>query len=125
MRTPLGAFLFIAFAILMDTYIFQAVKAVSQSASPKARSIIYIVYWVVAVMAIAGFLLFTLTGHSFLPKMVRTYLFAVIVGFFLAKLVAILSCPPGKAPFALAVHHSLGVARYAPTPRKHSGAVIL
>ena len=41
MRTPLGAFTFIAIVLLLDFYIFQAIKAVSDSAAPKAKSIIY------------------------------------------------------------------------------------
>lgn len=90
MRSPLGVFIFISIMLLMDSYIFQAVKAVSQSMSPKTKTILFVAYWVVALLAIAGFLLFVLTDHTFLPKIVRTYLFAVIVGLFLAKLVAIL-----------------------------------
>ena len=56
MRTPLGATIFIAIAILMDTYIFQAIKAVSQSVSPKTRTIIYAVYWGLSALAIISFL---------------------------------------------------------------------
>ncbi len=89
MRTPTGAFIFLAIMLLLDTYIFQAVKAVSQSASPKTRSVIYIIYWSVTVLAVAGFLLFVFTSPDFLPKKLRTYLFATIIGLFLSKLVAV------------------------------------
>ena len=90
MRTPLGAFIFVSITLLMDTYIFQAVKAVSSSASPKTKTLIYTIYWVVAVLTMAGFIMLALTGPGFLPKMVRTYAFAVVIGLFLAKLVIIL-----------------------------------
>jgi uncharacterized protein len=88
MRTPLGAIIFISITLLLDTYVFQAIKAVSQSASPKTKTIIYTVYWTLTALAIAGFLLFIFTEQQFLGKKVRTYLFATIIGLFLAKITA-------------------------------------
>ena len=90
MRTPFGIFIVIAIALLMDTYIFQAVKAVSQSVSPKAKVIIYTVYWSLSALAIISFLIFAFTDHNFLGKKFRTYLFATAIGLFLAKMVAII-----------------------------------
>ena len=89
MRTPLGTFLFIAFALLMDTYIFQAVKVVSQSASPKTKAIIYGIYWAISALTIISFLIFFFTDHSFMGKKFRTYLFATAIGLFLSKLIVI------------------------------------
>lgn len=89
MRTPIGALIFIAFLILLDIYIFQAFKTVTFTSSPRNRSIIYNIYWAVTIFVIAGFIVFALTGPDFLPKVVRTYLFAIIIGLFLAKLVAV------------------------------------
>ena len=74
MRSPVGAFIFVAVMLLLDTYVFQAVKTVSQSASPKTRSIIYLIFWSLSIIAVAGFLLFAFTDQNFLPKKVRTYL---------------------------------------------------
>ncbi|HEY8690438.1 MAG TPA: metallophosphoesterase [Chitinophagaceae bacterium] len=76
--------------ILLDTYVFQAIKMVSHSASPKTKTIIYAVYWTISILAIIGFLIFVLTGPDFLPKKVRTYLFATIVGLFLGKLISVI-----------------------------------
>ena len=90
MRSPFGALIFVAIMLLLDTYVFQAIKTVSQSASPKTRSIIYIIYWSITILVVIGFLLFAFTGPNFLPKKVRTYLFATIVGLFLAKTTAII-----------------------------------
>ncbi|HQW84284.1 MAG TPA: metallophosphoesterase [Ferruginibacter sp.] len=89
MRTPLGGLIIIVIAILMDTYIFQAIKTVSQSTSPKTRTIIYGIYWALSLLAIISFLIFVFTDHTFLGKKVRTYLFAIAIGLFLAKIVAI------------------------------------
>ena len=89
MRTPLGAFIFVIIMVLLDTYVFQAIKTVSHSASPKTKTIIYSVYWIISIIAIIGFLVFVFTGPDFLPKKVRTYLFATVIGLFLAKFFAI------------------------------------
>ena len=90
MRSPLGAFIFIAVMLVLDTYIFQAIKAVSQSASPKTRAIIYGIYWLVTTISVVGFLLFAFTDQHFLPRKFRTYLFAIIIGLFLAKLTTLI-----------------------------------
>ena len=86
MRTPLGVIIFIAFMLLLDTYFFQAIKTVAQNSSPKSKAIIYSMYWMLAAFTIAGFLVFVYSEQSFLGKRVRSYLFATIVGLFLAKL---------------------------------------
>ncbi len=88
MRTPLGVLIFISIMLALDTYVFQAVKAVTQSVSPKAKAIIYFVYWSITAFAIISFLLFIYTGQDFLGKKVRTYLFATVIGLFLAKITA-------------------------------------
>ncbi len=86
MRTPIGVIVFISMMILLDTYFFQAVKNVSQNLSPKTKTIIYTVYWSITILAVIGFLLFVYTEQNFLGKKVRTYLFAMIIGLFLAKI---------------------------------------
>lgn len=89
MRTPIGAFIFIAVMLLLDTYVFQAIKAVCQNVSPKTKAIVYAIYWSVSVLAVVGFLIFALTDHTFMPRKVRTYLFATILGLFFAKMIAV------------------------------------
>lgn len=90
MRSPLGAFIFVAVMLVLDTYIFQAIKAVSQSASPKTRAIIYGIYWLVTTISVVGFLIFAFTDQQFLHRKFRTYLFAIIIGLFLAKLTTLI-----------------------------------
>ncbi|MGG9972621.1 metallophosphoesterase [Ferruginibacter sp. SUN002] len=89
MRTPLGAFIFVAIMLLLDTYVFQAIKAVCSNVSPKTKAIVYAIYWSVSVIALVGFLVFVFTDHTFMPRKVRTYLFATILGLFFAKLIAV------------------------------------
>lgn len=90
MRTPFGAFIFVLLMILLDSYVFQAIKTVSQSAAPQTKTIIFFIYWIISIAAIIGFLMFVFTGPDFLNKTVRTYLFATIIGLFFAKIVAII-----------------------------------
>jgi len=90
MRSPTGAFILVAIMLLLDTYIFQGIKAICQTASPKTRSILYVIYWSLTIIAVVGILIFLLTDHDFLPRKVRTYLFAVIIGLFFAKLIAMI-----------------------------------
>ena len=89
MRKPLGAFIIIAISALMDTYIFQAIKTVSQSASPKTKTIIYAIYWTLSALVIVTFLIFMFTDHNFLGKRFRTYLFATAIGLFLSKIIIV------------------------------------
>ena len=89
MRTPIGAFIIVVIMLLLDSYVFLAIKTISHSASPKTRSIIFSVYWGISVIAIIGFLLFIFTSPDFMPKKFRTYLFATIIGLFFAKFISI------------------------------------
>ncbi|KAA9041130.1 metallophosphoesterase [Ginsengibacter hankyongi] len=89
MRTPLGAFIFVIIMLLLDAYVFQVIKTLSQSASPRTRTIIFSIYWAISIIAIIGFILFVFTGPDFLPRKVRTYLFATVIGLFLAKFLAV------------------------------------
>lgn len=87
MRTPIGAVIVIIIMILLDIYIFMAIKSITHSATSKIRMIIYAAYWVVAVIAVFGFLLFIFTGAEFLPKSIRTYLFATILAFVFGQMI--------------------------------------
>ncbi|MDQ6722829.1 MAG: metallophosphoesterase, partial [Thermoproteota archaeon] len=90
MRSPTFILIFLAVMVLLDFYVFQAIKMVSNTASPKTRMIIYTVYWTISILAIIGFLVFVLTDPDFLPKKFRTYLFATIIGLFLGKLISVI-----------------------------------
>lgn len=86
MRTPLGVFLFIATLLLLDLYVFQAVRTVSQSS--RYRVAVYVAYWLLTIASVVSFLLFVYTGSDYFPKKIRVYLFALVVGMFLAKMTA-------------------------------------
>jgi uncharacterized protein len=72
--------------LLLDFYFFQVVKLVSQSASPKAKTIVYSVYWGISILSLV--ILFTLPLFESMPKNARSTIFAIIIGIFLSKLIA-------------------------------------
>jgi uncharacterized protein len=89
MRTPFGVIIFLGIMLSLDLYFFQAVKNVSQNLSPKAKTILFGIYWSVTILAVIGFLLFVYTEQTYLGRKVRTYLFSIVIGLFLAKMVAV------------------------------------
>jgi len=74
--------------LLLDFYVFSALKSVSASASENTRAVIFVLYWLVAISAIAGLVLFALTDATFMTKKIRTYLFATILAFVFAQIVS-------------------------------------
>ncbi|HEU4471350.1 MAG TPA: metallophosphoesterase [Flavisolibacter sp.] len=73
--------------LLLDFYVFQIIRTLSQSTGARTRSILYIGYWTVSVLAlIVLFVLPYLNLES--SRSVRSTIFAIIIGLFLAKLFA-------------------------------------
>lgn len=72
--------------LLLDFYVFQIIKLLSHSAGPKTKSVIYISYWTISVIALV--VLFLLPLFENFPRSVRSVVFAVIIGLFLCKLIA-------------------------------------
>ena len=73
--------------VLLDFYVFQALRTVTQNASEKTRIIVYISFWVVSVLTLAALLLFPYILALQTSIIFRNYVFAILVGLFLAKLV--------------------------------------
>ena len=73
--------------VLLDFYVFQALRTVTQNASEKARMIVYISFWVVSVLTLAALLLFPYILALQTSIIFRNYVFAILVGLFLAKLI--------------------------------------
>lgn len=78
----------IALMLVLDWYVFQAVKVVTQSAAPKWRMLIFGLYWTLAGVSLLILLLMPYIQPDTWPKTVRNYLFANVVGFVFAQLLA-------------------------------------
>ncbi len=89
MRSPTFIIILFFIMILLDTYVFQAIKLLSHSASPRTKTIIYTIYWGISIFALLIFLFFVLTDPATVPQKVRTYLFATVVGLFMGKLISV------------------------------------
>jgi predicted MPP superfamily phosphohydrolase len=74
--------------VSIDLYVFQTLKMVTESLPSRYRLIIHAIYWSFTVMAILLFLLIPYIGFENLPGMIRTHVFAIVIGFFIAKLIA-------------------------------------
>lgn len=90
MRRLLGSWTFIVFMLLVDFYVFQSFKLITSSLSPRAKLVVYAVYWSITAVAIVFFLVLPYLDYHSLPPAIRTYVFAMIIGLFIAKLVAAL-----------------------------------
>ncbi|HEY0679114.1 MAG TPA: metallophosphoesterase [Chitinophagaceae bacterium] len=89
MRNSAFWWIIVTLMILLDFYVFQAVKVVSQGASQKIRIGIYTGYWAISVAAVILLILIPFINYDSWPRSVRTYLFATVVGLFFAKVLAV------------------------------------
>lgn len=84
-----GSWWLVAIIMLaLDIYVFSALKAVTSRLSNKIKRVIYVVYWVLAVGAVVTVAVFPYMQGAHVSKFFRNYLFAVVVGLFVAKLLA-------------------------------------
>jgi uncharacterized protein len=72
--------------LLLDLYVFQIIKLVSNSSGSRVRAIIFFSYWTVSVIALL--ILFLLPLFENIPKASRSILFSIVIGIFLGKLIA-------------------------------------
>lgn len=88
MRNRSGWWIIVLIMVLLDVYVFQAVRALTNGASEKTRIIIYSIYWAISVASMAFIVLMPLFESDTWPKTIRNYTFAIIVGLFIAKLLS-------------------------------------
>ena len=88
MRNSPFWWLLLGFMVLLDIYVFQVVKHLSQSASPKVRVIIFTVYWVVSIGALITLIILPYLQFEEQNRFFRNTIFACIAALFFAKVVA-------------------------------------
>lgn len=77
----------IAIMVLVDFYVFQVIKSLSQGASSRGKLIIYSMYWGISVAALILFALLPFLKFAESEKL-KNYLLATILGLFFAKVLA-------------------------------------
>src|SRR3954466_11011611 len=82
--------LIIIIILLLDWYVYQGVKTICQSASEKLRMAIAVVYWSITVITV--FLVLFFPWMQTLPGMKNTltYVFAIVLGLFFAKVLTLI-----------------------------------
>jgi uncharacterized protein len=88
MRNWSGWWIVITIMLLIDLYVFMAVRTVSQGSGEKTKIALYSVYWFVSLTAVVTIVLFPYMRALHEHIAFRNYLFAIIVGLFFAKLIA-------------------------------------
>ena len=80
-----GAWIFLIFIILLDLYVYQAFKAVTAQSSVRTTRWVFIIYWFISFVSVGCMLTILFTNYESWHKLLRTYLFATIIGLFIAK----------------------------------------
>lgn len=88
MKRLLGSWVFVLIMLAIDMYVYQSLRVVTSSLSPKARITVHLVYWSFTAVALMLFITMSFVRFERMPQIVRTVIFPVIVGFFIAKIVA-------------------------------------
>ncbi len=88
MRSSPFWWIFILFMVLLDLYVFQALKVLTTSSGTRFRLIIHVVYWVLSVSAVGALLLLPYLQFEQATKIIRSTIFALIIGLFFAKFIA-------------------------------------
>ena len=88
MRSTGTLFFIAAIMVLLDFYVYQAIKTVTQPLSERMRIYIHVGFWIISVLTV-----FSLMAFPFVPalqqsKLFRNYVFAILAGLFIAKLIA-------------------------------------
>lgn len=88
MRNSPFWWILIGFMVLLDFYVFQVVKHLSQSGGVKTRLFIYVSYWTISVSAVIILIILPYLQFQHQAKLFKTTVFAIIAGLFFAKLIA-------------------------------------
>ena len=88
MRNPSFWWIIAGMMLLLDWYVFQSLKTVLQPQSERIRTFVFSLHWTLAVLTLLTLLLFPYLTYLQQSPFFRNYVFAILVGLFLAKMVA-------------------------------------
>ncbi|MFZ9243116.1 MAG: hypothetical protein ACO295_07930, partial [Sediminibacterium sp.] len=86
MRSPIFILVFVLILILIDFYIYQVLKTLSQGASTQVKSIILVVYWALCVISLSSFLLFPFINNPYFKQ----YIFSISIGWVLTQVTMVM-----------------------------------
>ena len=85
MRSRKLQLIFLVVALLLDLYVFQAVKALSDGLAPRWRTLVFGIYWTISILAVVTF--FCLPYLQDRAPRTHAYIFTIIVGLYISKLI--------------------------------------
>ena len=88
MRNPTFWWILAVIMLLLDWYVFQSLKTVTQNQSERTRLWVLTIHWILAGLALLMVLVFPYAGFLQDSPFFRNYVFALLVGLFLSKMVA-------------------------------------
>ena len=74
--------------LALDFYVFQAIKTVTHTASERTKIIVQTLYWLISAATIITMISFPYIQSLQSSKFFRNYVFAIMVGLFIAKIIA-------------------------------------
>ncbi|PSL46743.1 hypothetical protein CLV51_103725 [Chitinophaga niastensis] len=86
MRSGLNSVILIVFLLLLDIYVFQAIRAMVYMSTPRVRNVTYTVYWLISVSCLIMIALLPYINWHNWPAQLKSYLMAIFIGLVLAKL---------------------------------------
>ena len=90
MRVFMGQILFImAFLVLLDLYVFQAIKAVSALAGNSIRNWVYIIYWIITLLSVVTIMAVPYLRSQTGSRAWAIYPLAILIGITIAKLLSV------------------------------------
>ena len=82
MRNPTFLWIIVGIMLVLEIYVFQAVKMVLPVTSPRLRYTVIIIYWLICVLMLGTLFALPYLNYESWPKGIRTYVTAIIVGAF-------------------------------------------
>ncbi len=86
MRSLSGMIIFILIMLLLDTYVFTAIRSISNGYAEKTRFWINLFYFSVSIICLSAFVYLVLTHPGTSSKTLRMYVFACILGLLFSKI---------------------------------------
>lgn len=90
MRSGFNSIILVVFILLIDIYVFQAVRAAVHMSNSRVRSIVYGIYWFISISGLLTIALLPYVNWHDWPANVRSYVMAILMGLVLAKLIVVL-----------------------------------
>lgn len=88
MRNPTFFLVLLGIMLVLEIYVFQAVKMVVPPTSPRLRMIVTVIYWLFAVLVLGTFVAMISSNYESWPKSLRVYALAIVVGTFFSLILA-------------------------------------